>query len=252
MNAITIGHDSEFGLSKNGELISALDIYQTDIHEYPEGRVFADNLNVELAINPVTSLAEFHQYTEALLDTVRDQGFDLEIGPVVQYSPEHLTHPLAKIAGCMPDMNAYTEAVNEAPDFEQETTGKRTVGAHIHAQLDGARPDWYARWMDMIVTLPLLQVEQPSDRRTMYGGAGCYREKPYGGEYRTLSSFWVQDHGLREFIWNATHKAVELAHTTDPESVDDWWDIPTAIQTHDRKLAERCYDRLYIYGLEVL
>lgn len=252
MTAITRGHDSEFGLLKDGVLISALDVYDMNVEEYPEGRVFADNMNVELAINPVTTLSEFHSHTEALLSRIKDRGFDLHPGPMLEYPASALDHPMARVAGCMPDMSAYTLEQNEPPDFETLDAAVRTTGAHMHAQLDGARPDWYARWMDALVTLPLLIREEPSDRRTMYGAPGCYRPKDYGGEYRTLSSFWVQDPELREYVWTATHKAVELSHTTDPDEVDQWWDIPTAIARHDLTLARSCYDRLYIYGLEVL
>lgn len=251
MDSITRGSDCEFGLMDGGHLVSALEVYGDTVETYPEGRVFADNMNVEIAIDPVTDLATFHRYTEALLQTIKDKGFELHPGPVLNYPDVYLDDPAALISGCMPDFCAYTGEENVAPDFASLGTSTRTLGAHVHASLGGARPDWYARWMDILVALPLLSHEDPSERRSMYGGPGCYREKPYGGEYRTLSSFWVQDEDLRTFIWNATNKAVALSATTDPSTVAEWWEIPQAIAAHDLALAERCFDRLYIYGLEV-
>lgn len=105
--------------------------------------------------------------------------------------------------------------------------------------------------MDLLVTLPLLKHETPSNRRSMYGGAGCLRVKPYGGEYRVLSNVWLDDTAKREFVWEMTHKAAELC-STDPSTIEDWWDIPEAIDTHDLVLAQRCIDRLYIYGVTSL
>ena len=248
MQQITIGHDSEFGLVKGGEIISALNVFNDMVFEDENGRYFADNMNVEIAINPVTTLKDFHGKTEGLLGHVRGLGYEPLMQPVIKYDDKYLSHPLAKISGCNPDFNAYSEGENNAPDFTT-MDGTRSCGAHIHAQLDGANPFWFARWMDMLVALPLLQYEEKSDRRSLYGGAGCLRVKPYGGEYRTLSNVWLGDKARREFVWAMTHKAVALTHTTDPSTVDEWVDVPTAIDTHDVELAQRCIDRLYLYGV---
>jgi hypothetical protein len=248
MQAITIGHDSEFGLLSDGALISALDVFDEDVFEDENGRYFADNINCEIAINPVTTLAEFHSKTEGLLAHVRSRGFEPLMQPTIHYPDTCLGHPLARIAGCNPDESAYLQARNEAPVFA-EMDGFRSCGGHIHAQLDGANPYWWARWMDAYVGLPLLLEEEPNERRRLYGGAGCMRVKPYGGEYRTLSNVWLDRPDLREFVWEGTHKAVERCKQADPEAIEDWWDIPTAIDTHDTELARRTVDRLYIYGV---
>jgi hypothetical protein len=249
----TKGHDSEIILARQGLPISALHVMDEQVFEDSHGRFFADNMNVEIAINPVETLADWHSYTEALLSQCRDYegGYDLMFKPVVTYDPIYLEHPLARISGCNPDMSAYTMVNNYAPDFE-EMDGTRSLGAHVHATLSGGNPFWYARWMDMLTALPLLFHEEASNRRSLYGGAGCLRVKPYGAEYRTLSNVWVGEPDKREFVWEMTEKAVTLSQTTDPDTVDEWWDVPAAIDNHDLVLAQACMDRLYIYGVTVV
>lgn len=248
MQALTIGHDSEFGLRHDNVLVSALDVFDTEVFEDNNGRYFADNINCEIAINPVTTLKDFHSKTEALLSQVRSRGYELVFEPVIQYPDTCLQHPLAYVSGCTPDENAYRLEQNVAPDFT-EMDGTRSLGGHIHAQLDGANPYWWARWMDAYVGLPLMMLEPKNDRRKLYGGAGCLRVKPYGGEYRVLSNNWLDRADLREFVWEGTHKAIERCHRADPEEIAEWWDIPLAIDNHDLELARRTIDRLYIYGV---
>lgn len=244
-----IGHDSEGALSKQGKIFSALDALR-GVHEDENGRYFADNMNFEIAINPVTTLKEFHSKTEALLDQVRGEGYDLVFTPTVLYPESALKHPGAMVSGCSPDYSAYTASANTPPDFATFDKPWRSCGAHVHATLGSIDPYNFCRWMDIHLALPLLSREQPSKRRELYGKAGCMRVKPYpGAEYRTLSNMWVANPELREFVWDGTHKAIEDARTKDASAIEDWWDVPTAIDTHDLELARRTLDRLYIYGV---
>tara|TARA_R110000851_G_scaffold37319_4_gene96454 strand:+ start:872 stop:1627 length:756 start_codon:yes stop_codon:yes gene_type:complete len=248
MSQITIGHDSEFGLTKNNRIISALDVFGSKVYEDENGRAFADNMNCEIAINPVTTLQGFHDKTTNLLQYVTDRGYGQAMLPVIRYDDKYLDHPDARISGCNPDFNAYFMENNNAPDFT-DMDGTRSCGAHVHAQLTSGNPYWFTRWMDALVAVPLLKYEDKSTRRSLYGGAGCLRVKPYGAEYRSLSNVWLGDKARREFVWEMTHKAVVLSETTDPASIEMWEDIPTAIDQHDVDLAQRCIDRLYMYGV---
>jgi len=241
-----LGHDSEFGLSLGGRVVSALDVLKP--FEIKEGRGFPDNMNAEIAINPVSSLKEWHHNTEALLSYIRDQGFDLVMKPVIKYPNEALKHPDAYISGCNPDFSAYTMNENVAPNFAKMDS-TRSCGAHVHVSSDGLDPFNFTRWMDSYAALPLLIKEEVNDRRKMYGGAGCLRVKDYGAEYRTLSNVWINDEETREFVWEAAHKAVEMSKKQQSYVVDDWPDIPTAIDTHDINLARRIIDRMYIFGV---
>jgi hypothetical protein len=246
--ATLIGHDSEFGLARGGIIQSALDVLGDVVHEDDNGRYFADNLNTEVAINPVSTLKDFHSKTEGLLGKVRDLGFDLLMEPVIKYPDSCLLHKDAFESGCNPDLSAYTEHTNSPPDFNK-MDGTRSCGAHIHTGDLSSDPINQSKWMDALITLPLLFKETPSERRKLYGGAGCLRYKPYGMEYRTLSNVWLDSPELREFVWERTHMALALSKSTDFSVIEDWWEIPQAIDQHDLVAAARLLDRLYIYGV---
>jgi len=247
MGALTVGHDSEGGLLLNGVITSALgNLFP---FETPDGRGFPDNMNFEIAINPVTTLKDFHSKTEGLLQGIRDRGFELLLEPTIKYPDEALKHPEAYISGCNPDYSAYTQLENKAPDF-LKMDATRSCGAHVHVGDDQLDPYNFAKWMDAFVALPLLLKEKYNTRRSLYGGAGCLRVKPYGAEYRTLSNVWLASPELREFVWEGTHKAVEQSKKGEfTDVIPNWVDIPKSIDTHDIKTAKEAIDRLYIFGI---
>jgi hypothetical protein len=242
---ITAGHDSEFGLTKGNQVVSALDTI--DYFESKAGKCFPDNLNCEIAINPVTSLKEFHSFTDELLKHVTDLGYGLIVKPVIKYPDACLKHPDAYVSGCNPDFSGYTMMENTAPDFKT-MDGTRSLGGHIHIG-DSIDPYSFARWMDLFVGLPLLALEPSNDRRKLYGKAGCLRVKPYGAEYRTLSNIWINSEERREFVWENTLKAVEACKRTDLFDLENWNEIPIAINTHNVDLASQIIDRTYHLGV---
>lgn len=242
----TVGHDSEFGLKAKGMIHSALDVIKP--FENKSGRCFPDNLNCEIAINPVTDLKTFHSYTEDLLNHVRNLGYEVITEPVIIYPDKTLKHPDAFLSGCNPDYSGYTEKENIAPDFKN-MDGTRSLGGHIHVG-DNIDPYNFARWMDLFVGLPMMLLEPINNRRSMYGGAGCLRVKPYGAEYRTLSNIWLDSTERREFVWENTMKAINYCKMADSRaSLEHWVDIPKAIDTHDIKLAQEVINRSYNLGV---
>ena len=248
MGTLTVGHDSEGTLLHNGVITSALG--NLIPFETEDGRGFPDNMNFEIAINPVTTLKEWHSKTESLLQGVRDQGYDLLFKPTVKYPDESLKHPEAYISGCNADQSAYTQADNVAPDF-LKMDATRSCGAHVHAGDYNMDPYNFAKWMDAYVGLPLLLKEEQNTRRSLYGGAGCLRVKPYGAEYRVLSNVWLDNKEFREFVWEGTHKAVEQCKKSDfNTTVENWQDVPRSIDTHDVGTAKATIDRLYIFGVQ--
>ena len=242
-----LGHDSEFGLSKGGVIHSALS--SLDSGEVPEGRWFPDNLNAEIAISPVNTLKEWHHNTVVLLDKVRSQGFDLVMRPVIKYNDRDLSHPQALISGCNPDYNAYAGGVENEPPSFKTMDGIRSCGAHVHVGEESIDPGRMSRWMDIYLGLPLLLKEERNTRRQLYGAAGCYRPKPYGTEYRTLSNVWLDSQTLREFVWEGTHRALEAARKGDIDQVEQWQDVVDSINNHDTVLAQQTIDRLYAWGV---
>ena len=242
--SLTLGHDSEFGLEQDGQILSALDYLVKG--EVESGSWFPDNLNAEIAITPVQTLSEFHNKTEILLDSVRSQGFDLVMKPVITYSDDALKNRGAFKSGCEPDYNAYSEQINQAPNFRMLDSAIRSCGAHIHVGAENLDVNNWARWMDVLVALPLLEVEEKSVRRDLYGQGGAVRYKDYGGEYRTLSNVWLDSRAYREFVWEGTHKAVELSRRMNTMDIPDWQHVPMSIADHDLSLAKQTIDRIYL------
>lgn len=243
---VTIGHDSEFGIRNTTGILSALDYLKP--FETKAGRGFPDNMNCEIAINPVDNLKDFHAYTDELLKVITDQGFELMMEPTIVYPDEAMKNPLAYISGCDPDFSAYTLSENRAPDFKS-LNSTRSCGAHIHVGDKSVDPNVLVRWMDLYLGVPLLLKEKQNNRRELYGAAGCLREKPYGVEYRTLSNVWLNSAETREFVWENTFKALEAAKAHEFHALEDWSDIPTAIDDHNLKLASQVIDRFSHMGV---
>ena len=250
---ITVGHDSEFALYSGGQVFSALDVLDKKPVQVGEsGSYFPDNLNVEIAISPVDNLKDFHQKTEDCLNAVRSLGYSLLDTPTVKYDDRALDHKKAFISGCNTDYCGYRREANESPNF-RVMDGTRSLGGHIHIGDKSVDPFNLSRWMDIFLGLHFVMKEPGNTRRELYGKAGCLRPKPYGMEYRTLSSVWVQQAEDREFVWEGLHKAVEWAKKGDYRdyvSEFDWRDIPHAINTGDKQLTSTILDRLYIFNIK--
>jgi len=119
----------------------------------------------------------------------------------------------AKILGCEPDFNAWTEQVNKPPNAAATF---RTGAGHVHIGW-GKRFDLtddflkvcagFAREMDAVVGVASLLWDQDTKRRELYGKAGAFRPKSYGVEYRTLSNSWVRNTALASYVGRRTFEA---------------------------------------------
>jgi hypothetical protein len=93
---------------------------------------------------------------------------------------------------CEPDFNAWAKTVNDSPNMGLDI---RCVGGHIHVGYDSPTQKLNERiikFMDLYLGVPSVILDSASkDRRLLYGKAGCFRNKPYGVEYRSLSNFWA-------------------------------------------------------------
>lgn len=57
--------------------------------------------------------------------------------------------------------------------------------------------------MDLYLGVPSVILDSASkDRRLLYGKAGCFRNKPYGVEYRSLSNFWAFERKYINWIFD--------------------------------------------------
>lgn len=159
--------------------------------------------------------------------------------PIEQLMTEH-----AQTFGCEPDFNAWTLGVNNFPNVSDMTL--RTAGGHIHVGYE--EPDEYRsiitlRLLDLYLGVPSVLLDNDTERRKMYGKAGCYRFKHYGFEYRVLSNFWIFKPELISWVWEGVENAFLIMNSMEDEELEKYIksfkkDVIKCINTTDKKLAE--------------
>ena len=65
------------------------------------------------------------------------------------------------------------------------------------------------KYMDMYLGIPSVILDPDTERRFLYGKAGCFRICDYGLEYRTLSGYFLDNDRLLEFMWDQTMRAID-------------------------------------------
>lgn len=212
------------------------------------GAVQEDNVLAEFNINPASTEDEWvHNLTTVMaqLDArLLDQGcrtliqssHDFDAGVLLEYGPA------AMEAGCEPDFNAWQQEENPTPQLKT----LRTAAGHIHFGLDG---DFTmmdiaeaVKRHDLFLGVPSILMDTDNRRREVYGKAGCFRPKNYGGEYRTISNFWLRDEQLMRWAWQESERALSWDGEV-PHAVED------CINNHDPELAKQLIDQ---YDLRVV
>jgi hypothetical protein len=94
--------------------------------------------------------------------------------------------------------------------------------------------------MDATLGLKSLFIDKDTRRKEMYGKAGCFRFKPFGVEYRTLSNFWTVTDELMKWAYNTTLEAIELVNSGRIKDIDEKYSsyIVEAINTNNKDLAQ--------------
>jgi hypothetical protein len=90
--------------------------------------------------------------------------------------------------------------------------------------------------LDLRLAVPSLIWDKDKKRRLLYGKAGCFRPKPYGMEYRTLSNAWLNPAipHVRKFIFGETIRAVkDLFDNEEAWNVNIIGMSPEKIINHD-------------------
>lgn len=190
------------------------------------GMVQIDGMALEFGIDPVKTENGFVRRVSNVVNRVKRMiPEDLEMCPnvpcvtfdedVFEAAPRH-----SKELGCDPDYDAYTGEFNPRPDGDVKF---RTTSGHIHVGwtkgMDPLEPTHFmacrmlAISMDYWLGVPSVGywdvTPEAIKRRKLYGRAGAFRPKPYGMEYRTLSSRWLMHGDLMRFVYRQTIKAVE-------------------------------------------
>jgi len=100
--------------------------------------------------------------------------------------------------------------------------------------------------------LPFLKFDKQKNRRAFYGQPGLFRKKPYGIEYRTLSSFWLAPSFRNQYLPYLAINVLDLGKMAneDPDKLHSWYsqipwqEVQEAIKGENHKKADEIINRL--------
>lgn len=214
---ILIGCDPEVFVRRRGNFMSAFGLIAGDKknpQKVDKGAVQVDGMALEFNTDPAATEEEFCINVQTVFDQLRKMvpEYEVVVTPVAHFDEAYMKAqpPAALELGCDPDFNAWNGCVNIKPDGDRPM---RTASGHIHIGfVEGAdihdgnhlnKCQVITRQMDFYLGLPSLFYDKDTLRREMYGKAGCYRPKPYGVEYRTLSNQWLASRNLTGWAFRA-------------------------------------------------
>ncbi len=255
---ITIGTDPECFIfnTRTNKVKSAVKLIP-GTKEHPQripelGPGFAiqtDNILAEFNVPPVDNVNDFVSNINKMKDYIRNfvkeinANYDILCAASQNVSKGELRSKQAKEFGCSPDYNIYTGMPNPRPTAA-DTTNVRSCGFHIHCGYDNPEIDRSLRvlaYFDAFIGVPSVLIDKDSQRRTLYGKAGCFRLTPYGFEYRTLSSYFMKDDEHLRWVFNQVKKAIRAYN--DCKNIPPADLIQQAINENDEELAKRlCQD----------
>lgn len=218
-----VGADPEFFVERKGKPVSAHGLVPGDKKNplpVKKGAVQVDGMALEFNISPAATFEEFDNNLDTVLDALLEMvpGYKMYNKPVAHFGKEYIdAQPeCAKILGCEPDFNAYTKQANPTPDVD---TPFRTASGHVHIgwtkDVDPHDPGHFeacctlTKMLDLHLGVPSLIWDQDTERRKLYGKAGCFRPKSYGMEYRVLSNAWLNHKHVRKLVFNGVMSSVE-------------------------------------------
>lgn len=259
---ITLGADPEvFLVDKNGLPVSAegkiggTKEMPKRIPELAEGfAVQEDNVAAEFNIPPSKSAEEFDtnlfRGLRYLTKVAKKNGHKLAFVDSLHFSAEALATPHAQRLGCEPDLNAWLQRYNPAPN---PPATLRTAAGHVHIgylkPTDDSRFN-LAKACDLFLGVPSILVTPKTERRSLYGKAGAIRMKPYGIEYRSLSNWWIANKNTRQEVWNKTMQMLIRLNKEQQylvEGLDEHEEmIVDCINNHDKDLAIELMDNFDI------
>lgn len=190
-----------------------------------------DNVALEYNIPPAKDQWRFVYNLMRINDELErmcrdDLGLGRAIVPSMKFDAKQLAHPLAKRAGCDPDVCVWTRDYNPTVKLDEVM---RAAGGHVHISflIGDKKPEFPADLteveslimaLDIFLAVPATLIDKDRDRRKMYGKAGAFRLKPeYGGvEYRTLSNFWTQEPKYMGWVFQQVERAINYVNNNGP------------------------------------
>lgn len=251
----TIGSDPELFIvnQKTNKVVSAIDKIPGHKEEpyregLPEGfGLQTDNILAEFNVPPVTNESDFIANIEFMKSYIDNKVKEINpnLGILCQASArvpaKELKHPQAREFGCSPDYCIYTKGPNAVT--EASNTTLRSSGFHLHVGYENNNIDTslvMLAYVDAFVGVPSILYDIDTERRSLYGKAGCFRLTSFGFEYRTLSSYWIGTKSRLQFIYRQLIYALEAFERgfslPDPEEVRN------TINSNDIEHAQRLID----------
>jgi len=126
----------------------------------------------------------------------------------------------------------------------------RSAGGHISIGWDNPTQEQQldmVKAMDATVGLESVLLDFDTERKKLYGKAGCFRFREYGIEYRSLSNFWIKSDESLQWSWNTTMKAIDLINSNKIEEVKELGIyIVEAINTNNKELAQELLNKIEV------
>lgn len=246
----TVGADPELFFKKEDQLFSVVGILGgSKTNPFPIGEGCAiqeDNVAAEFCIPPASDSRQFIASINYALGNIRSRAEQLGLSLATltasgEFSKDQLNNRQARTFGCDPDFNAYTGSANPRPRTENKLL--RSAGGHVHVGTDKDIIS-LVRTMDLMLGVPSVILDKDEERRKLYGKAGCFRQKPYGVEYRTLSNFWIWDNKTIEWVYHRVGEAIKFCDEFNKEvSEEDTNAIVSSINNNDKETAMKLIDK---------
>lgn len=260
INNVTIGADPELFIvnTKTNKVVSAIGIIPGEKGKaytdgLPEGfGLQIDNILGEFNIPPVSlrnvrTITKHIEFAKNFIDKyVKKINPDLGIlcKASMYVDDDQLLSEEAQLFGCNVDYNVYTMSENPKPKGTE--TNLRTAGCHIHIGYDTPNTMTsveLVKYMDAILGVSTVLIDDDCERRKLYGRAGCFRITDYGVEYRVLSGYMISSPALIDFIADATKTAIDCYNSSYGRPHDDA--LESIINDNDKEMAKFVIDRYF-------
>lgn len=250
-NMFTIGADPEMFLKNpnNNKLISVVGLIGGTKHDpLPIGNgcaVQEDNVAAEFCIPACDSPSMFIDSIQYAIGDIQQRASKLgltlaSLTASASFDKDQLRTREARQFGCDPDYNAYTDRPNPRPKAQDKTL--RSAGGHVHVG-SNQKPRDLIKTMDLLLGVPSVLLDKDEQRRQLYGKAGCFRYKPYGVEYRTLSNFWIWDQRTINWVYHQVADSVQFCEEFTKEAQEQTTlDIQDCINNNNKDLATHLVD----------
>lgn len=249
----TVGSDPELFIinTKTGKVVSSIGLIPGEKNnayvapDMPKGfGLEVDNILAEFNIPACKTKEDWIKSMEYMKEYIRSyikqKNPDLDIKCVASsfVDDDQLQSTEAKLFGCDPDYNAYTEEINPKP--KGNNTNLRSAGMHIHIGYPKFNPIssiQLVKYLDVFLGVPSVLYDTDTNRRQLYGKAGSFRLQPWGVEYRVLSSYFLQSPKTLSWVWDQVERAVTAWYNDEVLPSSDI--VQKIINTSDVDLASQ-------------